>query len=90
MDTNESCEHVCSQNGTLKIVDRKKHIFKLAQGEYIAPEKIENVYTRSDAVVQVYVHGDSLQVGGGNPACVCLELFNVYLPLSITSGLNSI
>uniref|UniRef100_A0A671W047 Long-chain-fatty-acid--CoA ligase n=1 Tax=Sparus aurata TaxID=8175 RepID=A0A671W047_SPAAU len=48
-------------NGTLKIVDRKKHIFKLAQGEYIAPEKIENVYTRSDAVAQVYVHGDSLQ-----------------------------
>lgn len=48
-------------NGTLKIVDRKKHIFKLAQGEYIAPEKIENVYVRSDAVAQVYVHGDSLQ-----------------------------
>ncbi|KAM4732741.1 long-chain-fatty-acid--CoA ligase 1-like isoform 2-T3 [Anableps anableps] len=48
-------------NGTLKIIDRKKHIFKLAQGEYIAPEKIENIYTRSDAVVQVFVHGDSLQ-----------------------------
>uniref|UniRef100_A0A4W6G4V5 Long-chain-fatty-acid--CoA ligase n=1 Tax=Lates calcarifer TaxID=8187 RepID=A0A4W6G4V5_LATCA len=48
-------------NGTLKIVDRKKHIFKLAQGEYIAPEKIENVYIRSDAVAQVFVHGDSLQ-----------------------------
>ncbi|XP_076025837.1 long-chain-fatty-acid--CoA ligase 1-like [Genypterus blacodes] len=48
-------------NGTLKIVDRKKHIFKLAQGEYIAPEKIENVYVRSDAVAQLYVHGDSLQ-----------------------------
>ncbi|XP_063776799.1 long-chain-fatty-acid--CoA ligase 1 isoform X1 [Pseudophryne corroboree] len=48
-------------NGTLKIVDRKKHIFKLAQGEYIAPEKIENVYTRSEAVVQVFVHGESLQ-----------------------------
>ncbi|KAM7417103.1 hypothetical protein PAMA_016964 [Pampus argenteus] len=48
-------------NGTLRIVDRKKHIFKLAQGEYIAPEKIENIYVRSDAVVQVFVHGDSLQ-----------------------------
>lgn len=46
-------------------MDRKKHIFKLAQGEYIAPEKIENLYTRSDAVAQIYVHGDSLQVGGG-------------------------
>ncbi|KAG7324463.1 hypothetical protein KOW79_012479 [Hemibagrus wyckioides] len=48
-------------NGTLKIVDRKKHIFKLAQGEYIAPEKIENIYIQSEAVAQAFVHGDSLQ-----------------------------
>lgn len=50
------------QNGTLKLIDRKKHIFKLAQGEYIAPEKIENIYIRSDPVAQIFVHGDSLQV----------------------------
>ncbi|XP_056136939.1 long-chain-fatty-acid--CoA ligase 1a isoform X1 [Lampris incognitus] len=48
-------------NGTLKIIDRKKHIFKLAQGEYIAPEKIENIYIRGDVVAQIFVHGDSLQ-----------------------------
>ncbi|KAM4836660.1 long-chain-fatty-acid--CoA ligase 1 isoform 2-T3 [Thomomys bottae] len=48
-------------NGTLKIIDRKKHIFKLAQGEYIAPEKIENIYMRSEPVAQVFVHGESLQ-----------------------------
>ncbi|XP_006818257.1 long-chain-fatty-acid--CoA ligase 1-like [Saccoglossus kowalevskii] len=49
------------QDGTLKIIDRKKHIFKLDQGEYIAPEKIENVYTRSQFIAQIFVHGDSLQ-----------------------------
>uniref|UniRef100_A0A672LQ14 long-chain-fatty-acid--CoA ligase n=1 Tax=Sinocyclocheilus grahami TaxID=75366 RepID=A0A672LQ14_SINGR len=43
------------------LYNRKKHIFKLAQGEYIAPEKIENIYIRSDPVAQVFVHGDSLQ-----------------------------
>ena len=33
------------------------------QGEYIAPEKIENTYIRSSAVAQVFVHGNSLKVG---------------------------
>lgn len=48
-------------NGSVQIVDRAKNIFKLAQGEYIAPEKLENVYIQSPFIQQLYVHGDSLQ-----------------------------
>eukprot|EP00331_Platyophrya_macrostoma_P018075 CAMPEP_0176463596 /NCGR_PEP_ID=MMETSP0127-20121128/35986_1 /TAXON_ID=938130 /ORGANISM="Platyophrya macrostoma, Strain WH" /LENGTH=674 /DNA_ID=CAMNT_0017855793 /DNA_START=18 /DNA_END=2042 /DNA_ORIENTATION=+ len=47
--------------GRLKIIDRKKNIFKLAHGEYIAPEKIETVLTRSKLVAEIYVYGDTLQ-----------------------------
>eukprot|EP00668_Euglena_longa_P046571 GGOE01062256.1.p1 GENE.GGOE01062256.1~~GGOE01062256.1.p1 ORF type:complete len:741 (-),score=266.28 GGOE01062256.1:578-2605(-) len=47
--------------GQLKIIDRKKNIFKLSQGEYIAPEKIENVYTKSTIIAQAFVYGDSFQ-----------------------------
>jgi long-chain acyl-CoA synthetase len=48
-------------DGTLQIIDRKKNIFKLSQGEYVAPEKIENILIRSAFIAQCFVYGDSLQ-----------------------------
>lgn len=48
--------------GRISIVDRVKNFFKLAQGEYITPERIETTYlTTNPIVAQIYAHGDSLQ-----------------------------
>jgi len=48
-------------NGALKIIDRKKNIFKTSFGEYIAPEKLENAYVKSDWVEQIFIYGNSLR-----------------------------
>lgn len=43
------------------MVDRLKNIFKLSQGEYVAPEKLEQVYARSSLATQVFVDGSPLR-----------------------------
>jgi len=49
------------ENGALKIVDRKKNIFKLSQGEYVAPDKLESIYRDSQWISQIFVHGDPVE-----------------------------
>ena len=44
--------------GRLSIIDRKKSFFKLAQGEYITPEKIEARLGSCPSIAQAFVHGE--------------------------------
>jgi long-chain acyl-CoA synthetase len=48
-------------SGALKIIDRKKNIFKLQQGEYVAAEKVEAIYMKDNRIEEVFLHGESTQ-----------------------------
>ena len=50
-----------TNTGALRIIDRTKHIFKLSQGKYIAPERLEDVYIRSRWVAQIFIDGHSTE-----------------------------
>lgn len=44
----------------MHLIDRKKNIFKLSQGEYIIPDKLENIYQKSNKLFDdVFVYGNS-------------------------------
>ncbi|KAL2817226.1 hypothetical protein BDW59DRAFT_152819 [Aspergillus cavernicola] len=50
------------EKGRIIIIDRRKNVLKLAQGEYISPERLEGVIlSELGYLAQGYVHGDSLQ-----------------------------
>lgn len=45
------------EHNILKITDRKKEIFKLSTGKYIAPQVVENIFKESSFIEQIMVVG---------------------------------
>jgi long-chain acyl-CoA synthetase len=45
--------------GKIKIIDRKKNLVKLANGEYVPLEKLEATYKSATLVQQIMVYADS-------------------------------
>ena len=47
------------EEGLLKITDRKKEIFKLSGGKYVAPQQVENLFKESQFIEQLIVLGEN-------------------------------
>ena len=51
---------ILTHNGNaLKIIDRAKSLFKLSQGEYVAPDRVQIILINSKYVNQIYLYGES-------------------------------
>eukprot|EP00188_Purpureofilum_apyrenoidigerum_P000929 Plantae.Rhodophyta-Purpureofilum_apyrenoidigerum.ctg14687.p1 GENE.Plantae.Rhodophyta-Purpureofilum_apyrenoidigerum.ctg14687~~Plantae.Rhodophyta-Purpureofilum_apyrenoidigerum.ctg14687.p1 ORF type:complete len:691 (+),score=158.11 Plantae.Rhodophyta-Purpureofilum_apyrenoidigerum.ctg14687:85-2073(+) len=48
-------------DGSFRIIDRKKNLFKLAQGEYVSPEHLEGELVKCKLVGQLWVYGNSFE-----------------------------
>lgn len=63
-------------DGSMKIIDRKKNIFKLSQGEYVSVENLESVYSLASSIDAIWIYGSSYEsflVAVVNPNVVSLE-----------------
>lgn len=49
---------IFTEQGYLKITDRKKDLIKTSGGKYVAPQKLESLLKQDPLVSQVLIHGD--------------------------------
>eukprot|EP01130_Rhizamoeba_saxonica_P009140 TRINITY_DN3712_c0_g1_i2.p1 TRINITY_DN3712_c0_g1~~TRINITY_DN3712_c0_g1_i2.p1 ORF type:complete len:836 (-),score=160.06 TRINITY_DN3712_c0_g1_i2:103-2610(-) len=50
-----------SRTGNLKLIDRRKNFFKLAQGVFVAPQKLETIFVGSNYIHHIFIHGNSYE-----------------------------
>lgn len=48
-------------DGSLSVIDRKKSMLKLSQGEYVATEAVEAVFSECSWVSQIFIYGNSYE-----------------------------
>ncbi|MFS7925019.1 putative long-chain-fatty-acid--CoA ligase [Helianthus anomalus] len=48
-------------DGSMKIIDRKKNIFKLSQGEYVSVENLESIFSLVPIVDAIWIYGNSFE-----------------------------
>eukprot|EP00439_Symbiodinium_sp_Y106_P019596 s5596_g2.t1 len=60
--------------GNVRVIDRCKHHFKLAQGIYVAPEPIERVLLQSPLISQIFIWGCGVMQATGAVAVPSMKL----------------
>ena len=80
-------------DGYLRLIDRKKEIYKNIKGETIAPQRIENLFRDFESVGRVFLVGDHREYNTAliypNPAYAPLDL-NALPPDDLKSHFRSI
>jgi long-chain acyl-CoA synthetase len=71
----------------MRIVDRVKNLFKLQQGEYISPEKVENIYENCKFVEQIFIYGNSLK---NYLICIVHPKFKDIIEFLKSKGINDV